>query len=70
MIIYGFADDHHILKTRAQQFQLFSNAAADMATMEITTYDNFHIMFSVGIYSDAFPIPSKMSAHDISNMHD
>ena len=26
---------------------------------------NFHIMFSVGIYSDGFPIPSKMSTHDI-----
>ena len=26
---------------------------------------NFQIMFSVGIYSDAFPIPSKMSTHDI-----
>ena len=39
MIIYGFADDHHILKTRAQQFQLFSNAAADMATMKTTTYE-------------------------------
>ena len=39
VILYGFTDDHHILKTRAQQFQLFSNAAADMATMEITTYE-------------------------------